>query len=137
MERSGRFQPACFEKLGLELRLSRVHFPQIFVHLGRETAQERLRNGWRNGRVLATGTANASPRGEKRSWGFALPSDQASRRSSPARDKGPPGPFSPTLYLKVFHHRLSFVITIVKGYSIYCLFVLCNLCILNVTRYRS
>jgi hypothetical protein len=38
---------------------------------------------------------------------------------------------------KVVPHSLSFVITIVKGYSIHCLFVLCNLYILNITRYRS
>jgi hypothetical protein len=38
---------------------------------------------------------------------------------------------------KVVPHSLSFVITIVKGYSIQCLFVLCNLYILNITRYRS
>ena len=72
---------------------------QIFVHLGRETPQKRLRNGWRNGRVPAKVTASASPRGDQRSWGVALPSDQASRRSSPARARVPPGPFSPTLYL--------------------------------------
>ena len=30
-----------------------------------------------------------------------MPSDQASRRSSPVLDKGPPGPFSATLYLKI------------------------------------
>ena len=73
---------------------------QIFVHLGRETPQKRLRNGWRNGRVSAKVTASASPRGDQRSWGVALPSDQASRRSSPARAGVPTGPFSPTLYLK-------------------------------------
>ena len=73
---------------------------QIFVHLGRETPQKRLRNGWRNGRVSAKVTASASPRCDQRSWGVALPSDQASRRSSPARARVPPGPFSPTLYLK-------------------------------------
>jgi hypothetical protein len=73
---------------------------QIFVHLGRETPQKRLRNGWRNGRVSAKVTASVSPRGDQRSWGVALPSDQASRRSSPARSRVPPGPFSPTLYLK-------------------------------------
>ena len=72
---------------------------QIFVHLGRETPQKRLRNGWRNGRVSAKVAASASSRGDKRSWGVALPSDQASRRSSPARSRVPPGPFSPTLYL--------------------------------------
>ena len=76
---------------------------EIFVHLSRETPQKRLRNGWRDGRVLAKVTANASPRGDQRSWGVALPSDQASRGASPARDKGPLGPFSPTLYLKSFH----------------------------------
>jgi hypothetical protein len=73
---------------------------QIFVHLGRGTPQQRLRNGWRNGRVSTKVTANASPRGVQRSWGVALPSDQASRRSSPARARVPPGLFSPTLYLK-------------------------------------
>ena len=72
-----------------------------FAHSGRETAQERLRNGWSNGRVSAKVTASASPRGDQRSWGVALPSDQASRRSSPVLDKGPPGPFSATLYLKI------------------------------------
>ena len=41
------------------------------------------------------------------------------------------------LRFKVVPHSLSFVITIVKGYSIHCLFVLCNLYILNITRYRS
>jgi hypothetical protein len=71
---------------------------EIFVHLGRETPQERLRNGWRNGRVSAKVTASASPRGDQRSWEVALPSDQASRRSIPARARVPPGPFSPTLY---------------------------------------
>ena len=70
-----------------------------FAHSGRETAQKRPRNGWRNGRVSAKVTASASPRGDQRSWGVALPSDKASRRSSPARDKGPPWPFPPTLYL--------------------------------------
>ena len=70
-----------------------------FAHSGRGTAQKRLSNGSRNGRVSAKVTASASPRGDQRSWGVAFPSDQASRRSSPARDKGPPGPFSPTLYL--------------------------------------
>ena len=39
--------------------------------------------------------------------------------------------------IKVVPHSLSFVITIVKGYSIHCLFVLCNLYILNITSYRS
>ena len=68
--------------------------------MGRETPQERLRNGWRNGRFLAKVTANASPRGDQQSWEVALPSDEASRRSSPARDKGPPRPFPPTLYPK-------------------------------------
>jgi hypothetical protein len=72
---------------------------QIFVHLGRETYQKRLRNGWRNGRVAAKVTAGASPRGDQRSWGVVSPSDQASRRSSPARARVPLGPFSPTLYL--------------------------------------
>jgi hypothetical protein len=40
-------------------------------------------------------------------------------------------------YLKVVRMSCRVVITTVKGYPIYCLFVLCNLCILNVTRYRS
>jgi hypothetical protein len=66
---------------------------QFFVHLGRETAQKRLRNGWRNGRVPAKVTASASPRGNQRSWGVALPSNQASRRSSPASARVPRGPF--------------------------------------------
>jgi hypothetical protein len=66
---------------------------QIFVHLGRETAQKRFRNGWRNGQVTAEVTASVSPRGDQRSWGVALPSDQASRRSSPARARVPRGPF--------------------------------------------
>jgi hypothetical protein len=70
------------------------------VHLGRETPQKRLSNGWRNGRVSAKVTASASPRGDQRSWGVALPSNQASRRSSPACVRVPQGPFSPTLYLK-------------------------------------
>ena len=74
-----------------------------FAHSGRETAQKRPRNGWRNGRVSAKVTASASPRGDQRSWGVALPSDQASRRSSPARDRGPLGPFFPTLYLNIFN----------------------------------
>jgi hypothetical protein len=73
---------------------------QIFVHLGRETPQKRLRDGWRNGGVSTKVAASASPRGDQRSWGVALPSDQASRRSSPARARVPPAPFSPTLYLK-------------------------------------
>ena len=42
-----------------------------------------------------------------------------------------------SLELKASPHSLSFVITIVKGYSIHCLFVLCNLYILNITSYRS
>ena len=36
------------------------------------------------------------------------------------------------LTIKVVPLSLSFVITIVKGYSIHCLFVLCNLYILNI-----
>jgi hypothetical protein len=78
---------------------------EIFVHLGRETSQKRLRNGWINGRVLAKVAASASPRGDQRSWGVALPSDQASRRSSPARAGVPPGPFSSTLYTLSVHRR--------------------------------
>jgi hypothetical protein len=74
---------------------------EIFVHWGRETPQKRLRNGWRNGRVSAKVTVSASPRGDQRSWGVALPSGQALRRSSPARAGVPTGPFSPTLYLKI------------------------------------
>jgi hypothetical protein len=73
---------------------------EIFVHLGRGTPQKRLRNGWRNGRFLAKVTSSVSPRGNQQSWGVALPSDQASRRSSPACAGVPPGPFPPTLYLK-------------------------------------
>jgi hypothetical protein len=72
---------------------------QNFAHLGRGTPQKRLRNGWRNGRVSAKVTASASRKGNQQSWGVALPSDQASRRTSPARARVPPWPFSPTLYL--------------------------------------
>jgi hypothetical protein len=50
---------------------------EIFVHLGRETPQKRLRNGWRNGRFSAKVTAIGSHRCDQRSWGVALPSDQA------------------------------------------------------------
>ena len=66
--------------------------PKKLVHLGRETAQKRLRNGPRNGRVSAKLTASASPRGNKRSWGVAFPSDQASRRASLACVRVPRGP---------------------------------------------
>ena len=100
--RGGYYCP-CLERIRDLLKLTGKRFcpskTHIFVHLGRETAQERLRNGWRNGRVSAKVTASASLRGDERSWGVALPSDQASRRSSPARARVPPGPFSPTLYL--------------------------------------
>jgi hypothetical protein len=65
----------------------------IFVHLGRETAQKRLKNGQRNGRVSAKPAATASPRGNKRSWGVTFPSDQASRRAIPARAREAQGPF--------------------------------------------
>jgi hypothetical protein len=76
------------------LALENPNFRPFGSRNGSETAQKRLENG----RVSSKVTANASPRGDQRSWGVALPSDQASRRSSPA--KVPPGPFPPTLYLK-------------------------------------
>jgi hypothetical protein len=76
---------------------------QIFVHLGRETPQKRLRNVWRNGRVSAKVTASASPRCDQRSWGVALPSNQASRRSSPARAGCPQGRFPRRSTLKVIN----------------------------------
>jgi hypothetical protein len=38
--------------------------PNFSSILGRETAQKRLRNGHRNGRVSAKVTASASPRGD-------------------------------------------------------------------------
>ena len=51
--------------------------------------EKRLRNGsetaQRNGQVSAKPTVNAFSKGNKRSWGVAFPSDQASRRASPAR----------------------------------------------------
>ena len=65
----------------------------IFFHSGRETAQERLRNGQRNGQVSAKPTATAFTRVNKWSWGVIFPSDQASRRASPARAREPRGPF--------------------------------------------
>jgi hypothetical protein len=84
---------------GEALGVSGPQKPKFSSILGRETAQKRLRNGHRNGLVSAKGTASAFPRGNQRSWGVALPSDQASRRSSPARAMVPRGPFPPTLYL--------------------------------------
>jgi hypothetical protein len=71
-------------------------FSSIWVENASGTAEKRLENG----RVSVKVAASASPRGDQRSWGVALPSDQASRRSSPARAGVPQGPFSPTLYLK-------------------------------------
>ena len=50
-------------------------------------------------RLSAKPMASASPRGDRRSWGVTFPSDQASRRASPAHARMPPWPFSPTLYL--------------------------------------
>jgi hypothetical protein len=51
-----------------------------------------------------------------------LPSDQASRRSSPARARVPPGPFSPTLYLKSASIDLRYAAAVVR-----CLLVVASL----------
>jgi hypothetical protein len=54
-------------------RSSAVHGEtKIFVHLGRETVQKRLRNGYKNGRILAKVTAITSPRCGYQSWGVSL-----------------------------------------------------------------
>ena len=73
---------------------------RIFVHSCPETAQERLRNGWRNGWVAVPPAASASPRGVQRPWGVASALDQASREASRARGMVPERPFPATLSLK-------------------------------------
>ena len=57
----------------------------IFHHFRPVTAQERLRNGYRNGRETLELVANTSPSGDERTWEFSFGSDQASRRVSLAR----------------------------------------------------
>jgi hypothetical protein len=76
----GRIHPSRGpDYVGLRVRsLSAVSQPfmgQIpkFVHFGRETAQKRLRNGYRDGQFLAKVTASASSRCVYQSWGVSLP----------------------------------------------------------------
>ena len=78
--------------------------------------------------IILTETESHAQSRSRGHWGHGQTVD-TSRSSAILKCQG--------TYAKALPHSLYFVITIVKCYSIHCLFVLCNLYILNITRYRS